>query len=285
MLERRGALVTCLNSKDGHKVVLKASLGRDPLSKYLIQAESIALEVLRGLAVPKRIPFSRTKAIKILGTQRFYHLAMEWVPEKPSSGRTFSTAQGIALWAFALEQMCAFRRKKVIYTDLKSDHICVSDDMTKAKFIDFDSCIMLEPSGRYPTMAFRYTANLSAPELYFSKMHSENVVVYQMGMLLGSLLLKSLSNSDLNDKTLEKIKMKFRKADCHPLYALFEKCISKSPVVRPKNLDSLFQKINSISLPKESYEIWNKLRAPYRKELLKVGFKDPTSDVFQLKAS
>jgi serine/threonine protein kinase len=272
LLERRGALVTQIKM-NGAKIVLKASLGRDPLSKYLIDAETVALEVLKGLAVPKRISFSRKNATEILKTNHFYHIATEWIPYQSSYGKKFSATQALGLWLFALEQLCAFHCRKIIYTDLKSDHIYVSEDFLEARFIDFDSCIMVESKGVYPTRAFRYTAALSAPELYLYKCHGENVLVYQAGMLLGSFLMGEFSNPDINNELLLMIKTKFKKIHCEGIFKVFESCISRTPKKRPQNLESLFKLIKNLNLPSETYEIWAKLRSPYEKELSKLGLR------------
>ncbi len=274
-MERHASFVSRLHDSKKSEIVLKVKFGTDPLLKNSVEREKAALDILKGLAVPKRITVKRNEIAKLLKEENFFHIAMEWVPWKGCFGRSFPTEQALGVWAFTIEQMCAFRRKSVLYTDFKHNHLRLADDLSGAMIVDFDGCLMVEPKGLYPTDYLGFTAELAPPEFQFAKVQTERVMVYQMGMFLGSLLLKYFHNSDLNPESFKKIEKKLTKESVKGVYRVFEKCLSKNPLDRPRDLEALYYQIQQVTLPSVSYKVWANLRAPYQKQLSKLGFKEP----------
>ncbi len=272
LLERKGDFVTLIEI-DHKPVVIKARNDTDKMSKHLIFKEKVALHVLKGLAVPKLIHISTKKAQKILKLKKFSHLAMEWVPFKGCWARQFTPAQSLGLWAFTVEQMCAFHRKGVLYTDMKHNHLRLSEDMTQACIVDVGASIMVEPKGVYDYYDFGQTNELLPPEFCFQRNQTERVLVYTLGMLLGSFLLKFFHNFHINPQAMKTAKSKLMSCHQKEAYELFENCISFKPQERPKDIETLFKKIEQLDLPEKSIHLWSTLRKPYEKELRKLGFK------------
>jgi len=256
-------------------LILKVKFGSDPMIQNIVDREKASLEILKGLAVPKRVSIAKEKIIRLVGEKKFSYVAMEFVPGRGCFARSFPPDQALALWVFTIEQLCAFHRRKVLYTDFKHNHLRITDDLTSACLVDFDSCLMVESSGLYPREFLGNTPELAAPEFQFAKVHTERVIVYQMGMFLGSLLIKYFHNSDLHPLSYRRIQKKLKAVNCEGVFRLFERCLSKKPSERPKDLETLFSKLQNLTLPQATYDLWGKLREPYRKELLKLEFKDP----------
>jgi hypothetical protein len=285
IMERKAMFVSKISRKDS-KVVLKVHFGNDPVKKNMLYREKVALEVLKGLAVPKRVFVSHDEVRKLVKEKQFSHIAMEWVSGKGCFGRKFSSSLSVALWAFTIEQLCAFRRRNILYTDLKHNHLRVSDDVNSAYLIDFDGCVLVEPSGIYPTYALSNTPELSPPEFNFVNTLTERYVVYQIGMLLGSFLLQYFHNNHINTTNFKRIKKKLKKSHMGEVFDLFASCIAKSPSQRPKNLEALFGRLEKIHLSEKSYLYWNKLREPFEKDLNQLGFHDiSNSKIPQLKVA
>jgi serine/threonine protein kinase len=284
LTERERKIVCKLNWPKDQAAILKVAIGKDPMEKSYMDREKIVLEVLKNLAVPKRKALPRIEVSRMVKNDNFAYVAMEYLPWKDCFDRSFSIAQALGLWAFVLEQICAFRRKDILYTDLKSTHLLVSDDLTEARIIDFGNCIKVESQGQYPIGTLGHSPLFGAPEFYFSVIHTERVLLYQAGMLLASFLFKKLTNPKLQPETLKKIKGRLLKNCLLEVNDILEKCLSKRPTDRPQNIETLFAKLQRINLPPDSYRLWVRLRAPYRKELSKLNFSDPEPQVI-LKAA
>jgi len=271
--------------KDGSKLVLKVNIGKNPMLKNFLDREQVALEVLKGLAVPERASLKRNDIAKILSLsknqKKFSYVAMEWVSWPHCWERNLTPDEALGVWVWALEQMCAFRRKGVLYSDIKAVHLLVSEDFTQAKIIDFDTCLMVEPEGLYPIDLLQFTPQFSAPEFCFLAEHSERILTYQMGILLGGLLVVGLDNARLNVESLEMMKSKFQKSNNTAVTKVFEACISHDPNLRPGDLEDLFAQVLKAGLSPATIRIWDQLRSPYLKKLLKLGFPEHISTQIQ----
>ena len=270
-----GAMMCRIPNYKGAEVFLKVKFGKDPSLKETADRENVALEVLKGLAVPNRVSIPKGEVARMVKQKHFAHVAMQWAPGLGCWARKFPTHQALALWAFTVEQMVAFHRRDVLYTDFKHNHLRITDDFAHAEIVDFDSCVMVEKKGIYPTQYMVYSPDVSPPEFNFAKAHSERVVVYQMGMFLGALLLKYFHNSDLNEKNLKKIKSRLVTGHARDIYHIFEKCLAPRPVDRIKDLETLFSLIQKVTLPVRTYELWNKMRTPYKDSLAELGLLEP----------
>jgi serine/threonine protein kinase len=277
LLDKGRVTVFKLNRPKDSSIVLKILVGGDPTQRNKLVRENVAMDLLKNLAVPRRIPINRAQVSKLIQEKKFSYTSMEWIPAKDCYNRSFTATQSLGLWAFVVEQLTAFHRRKILYTDIKRGHLLVSEDLCEARIIDFDSCVMVESSGKYPAhvLAFGYTPQVAAPEFQFSPIHTERVIVYQLGMLLGSLLEEKFDNWNLNQVNFDNVREKLKKAKAEDIWKILLKTISKRPVVRPSDLEALFYIVQKCRFPSASYKIWQKLRTPFRKELLKLKFTDP----------
>jgi len=269
------SLMYKLKSQDGTEIILKIFIGKNPWQKKRMEREKVALYVLKGLAVPKLVRIPRKVVAKLVKSKNFSYTAMENVPWAGCFARIFSATQSLGLWAFTLEQLCAFRRRQVLYTDMKHDHIRLSKNLDSALIIDYNDCVMVEQSGLYPHTIMGVTPELAAPEFYFSTILSERVIVYEMGMLLGAFLNKYFHNFHQEPRAFKKMEAKLSSVDAQDFYFLLRKCISQNPLERPKDLEVLFSQFQQLELPSAAIHLWKKLRAPYLKPLAELGFKDP----------
>ena len=275
--------VYLLKGTDGSEVVLKVFFGSNPWMKKRFLREQIALDVLQGLAVPKRIKISRSEVAKLVKQKTFSFTAVERISYPDCYRRALSTAEALGLWAFTLEQLCAFRRRQVLYTEMKDDHVMLAADHSAAVIIDFNDCVMVEPSGQYPFEFLGVTPALAAPEFYFSKTLAESVVVYQAGMLLGSLINGYFRNVQLGAKEFDHIKRDLFRHKAQDIFDLFKKCVAKNPLERPQSFETLFSKLARCQLPAQSLKMWAELRNPYGQALTDLGFKEPvTSKISKL---
>ena len=197
--ERPGMLVKKITYSDGTSIAVKIRFGRGLELRNLIQRERIALTFLAGLAAPRISRYSRAKIIKEFKQRFVNYIAMSFIPGSGSDRRNFKPADALGLWLFTLEQLAAFRKRDILYTDIKPEHILTTSDLEQACLVDFDSCFMAEPKRIYPRSELFISPLSSPPETFFVDNLTESFAPYQLAMVLGALILGSFYNKNINE--------------------------------------------------------------------------------------
>jgi serine/threonine protein kinase len=269
----------------GQTVFLKVRVGSKSGEYYWAEElwgrEKIALSELQHFAVPKQVKIPKSVVQKWFNSNHVLYSALELLPGTDCNKLKLTVPQGIGLWAFMLEHLCAFHREGIMYVDLKPAHLIIESDLSAAHIIDFDRCVLVEPSGVYDMTIFVMTTNYMPPENLFMKTFTERTIVYQAGMVLGALL--GWGNDFINQNLSEaipEVKKQLFENRCGGIANLLDGMLSANPSERPKDLESTFAALNMLELPAESVELWSKLRAPYRQQLAKLKLIGP---VVQLK--
>lgn len=263
----------------GKKVFLKVGGGFNnypvPSIKDCVDRESTALKILKGLAVPTIVSIPRNEVRRLVKQASFHHIATELLPGRDCVGRKFNSDNALGLWAFALEQLCAFRRLDILCYDIKTEHLFVNEELDKAWIIDFDRCCLLEPSGKYDFVLLGLPVPFSPPEIIARYDVTESVIVYQMGMMLGCLLFGNFSNHVVNTVGLKAIGKRISQISPE-LSKFLVSSIAADHKNRPQTLEELFEKFKELRLPEKSLDLWTKLREPYIKKLNKLKFFNPS---------
>jgi serine/threonine protein kinase len=268
-----------ITSPSGKPALLKiikgagSKKGRAPTTS--IAREKTALRLLQDLAVPKLVhidPKQLGNSIPISS-----YVAVEWLSWNNARERDFNFVQACGVWLFVLEQLCAFRRQGVLYTDMKPDHVLLNANLSKCVIIDFDGATASNDQGIYNASLIVVTLPWLAPETPFKKILTESAAVYSMVLLLASFLKKGTNNYELDDKPWQKAKQQLKAKGQGKLVKLLNQGLSHSPKERPATYEKLLQGAQKSIASPAAFLVWEKLRKPYRAQLHELGLEGPTN--------
>ncbi len=150
--------------------------------RRLLKRERTCLELLDGFAVPKLVTLPKGTLERHLGFEPAAFVAQSYVVGKPLHQAGLTPCELLGAWLFITEQLVAFRRHQILYTDLKPSNVIVRKPSLKLTQIDFDRAVAASEDGLYPGNVFGYTAGYEAPEHGKEAWLRETSVVFQLGM-------------------------------------------------------------------------------------------------------
>jgi serine/threonine protein kinase len=256
----------------GADVVLKATLGEGVdavLASTPHRVEALCLRILRGLAVPEPIELDRKELTSHLPANALAVTVTRWLPG--AKRRTYTSRQALGLWIFAIEQLCAFRRLKILNVDIKHDDLLVAEDLSWARFVDFNACIPVNRSGRYRN-AFPATRAYLAPEVLMQTYVDERAFVYLAGMLFGRLLHPGFANTARSSGVFQVVARRLERDGLGPVGSLLFRTVALDPSARPRTLETLWVELSRLTCPSQSTALWRRLRRPYGERLQRLGF-------------
>jgi hypothetical protein len=257
---------------DGRRVFVKAG-GRRSRERY-------CLGRLKGLAVPKRVPLARSELDGFLGGMAASAQTCVRGRELDRAGLT--PEELIGVWAFAAEQLAAFRRCGILYTDVKCANILAAKRPLAALIVDFDLAVPLSERGVYRTDRVGYTQGFEAPEQPESESVTERSLVYQLAMLLPHCLLGT-DNTSLGHplRGLPALRRILAEMGAEGLARAVEDGLSWRTADRPRDYDAFWRLVrggDAKVLPRAAEAAWTRLRRPYERRLSALGFSAEKSD-------
>ena len=244
-------------------------------NRRLLERERVCLDVLAGLAVPKLLELPEGALRLHLGFEPTAHVAQGFVVGKPLNKAGLAPGELLAAWLFLVEQLVAFRRHQILYTDLKPSNVLANRRPLKVTSIDFDRAAAATESGVYDASHIGYTAGYQAPEHGRGAWLREASVVFQLGMLLAACWM-GLDNSSLRDPEagLELLCEKVAAEGGAGLAELVRSCLAYAEEERPRGYEEVLERIKRAGENPESRQlvsVWKALRAPYEERLAGVG--------------
>jgi hypothetical protein len=245
---------------DGRAVFLKT--GPDGAAK-----EKTCLNALRGLAVPRRLRAPAGWSWAGLSARDL--LLAERVPGGPLDRAGLSGAQLLGAWAFVAEQLVAFRRRQVLYTDVKCGNVLAVRRPFRVVVVDFDFAMAVERADRYPTESVGLTPGFEAPEQAGSRRVTERAVVYQLGMLLLHCWTGA-ENATARDagRGLPRLRRDLLRLKAPAVARLVAASLERQPERRPRGYEAVLTALKVPGcMPESARDAWSRLRAPYARAL------------------
>jgi serine/threonine protein kinase len=247
----------------------------------LFAVEKETLRILHGLAVPDIIDLSCTELpIQIhtntgcsgpIGTAcvvESYEGDAIHEHESPSNRNAIAM---VAVWIFCLEQFVAFRRRQILYTDIKCGNVLSSGrNPGRIVIVDFDHIIAL--SGRRRWEHFGSSRGMEPPEIGSGGKPSEASAVFQLGILLMHFLTGGDARHLLSaTRGMPMALRRLREIDNTRLGRLLMRCIATNPRTRPPSFDAVFQQVMASDVDEHILEKWRSFRSPYVSALADLG--------------
>lgn len=268
--------------KSGKKFFVKVAESNVQKSKSqtrkIIEGEKIILKYLEGLAVPKLVDPSEFQQLQGLNSYNASVLIEEQIVGKHFGSAKLNIYEAIGSWLFVLEQFVAFRKHGILYTDIKSSNILCKKKPLKIIIVDLGGAIPHLKNNKYKSTSIPYTPGYQAPELLENQYVKESAIVYQVGMLLGSVVndlsnltyfSNGVSGCSAFRESLEKIDLQESTVD------LILSAVDTDPKVRPQTILSLYRQLKKTELLsyKKIYTVWSRLRTPYVSRLKDLGLQ------------
>lgn len=256
---------------DGRVAFVKAQ-DATPSVRAAFGREKICLRRLAGLAVPRLVSLPRREVEAVLGRDNLAFIAQELAPGKSFVIKGLSLQTLLGAWCFVVEQLAAFRRVGIVYTDVKPDNVLLQRSPLRVTILDFGHATARWTSGRYSNHAIVYTAGFEAPEQTRSKYLTEGAFVYQSALLL-AFTLAGTNTLYLRDGGWGQKHLRDRllKAGGEGIAALIADCLREDPRLRPRNYEAVLRRLQGLSLPADVLSAWKALRAPYADAFESVG--------------
>jgi serine/threonine protein kinase len=272
---QRGSYI--LRLPDGARVFVKASSSTQsgPIDglKEIYEREKVCLKVLRGLAVPKLVSLPKKLLPTCCLTPGMAFIAQSWEGEKIDYAG-LGPMQALAAWLFVVEQLAAFRRQRILYTDVKCANVLVETNPFRVIIIDFGAATYLAPnSSRLKECGF--TRGFVPPECRAGHAPTERSLVFPVGILLPHVL-SGMTTFSINSSSagLDHVERILRRIDAADVMEVVRACLADDPAHRPKNYEKLLTKVRSYQLPEKAKSLWHELRQPYRQRLAALGLKE-----------
>lgn len=229
----------------------------------LLERERVCLEVLKDFAVPRLVELPEGTLRRELGFEPAAHVAQSFVLGKPLHKAGLTPAELLGAWMFLTEQLVAFRRHQILYTDLKPANVMARKTPLSLTQIDFDRAAVASEDGMYSGSEFGYTAGYEAPEHGKHARLGESAVVFQLGMLLANSWM-GLDNSSVRDsKKLGSLRERVRKVGNGQLAKLVADCLAFDPKKRPSGYEEVLERLKAArrrSKNKKAFTVWSALR-------------------------
>jgi len=263
--------------RDGRVAFVKVSRSDQPWRRRQQREgwarEKTCLEVLSGLAIPSLIPLTpRQLPPSLRPAADAQLLAIQaQVGFEDLDRADLSPAQLVAAWLFVVEQLVAFRRHQVIYTDVKCNNVLARRRPFAVTLIDFDRATALV-KGRRRLGTYGYTAGFQAPETARGAGATERSLVFQAGILLPHILMHT-ANHDLRAprRGLARLRPILAELGCDSLVPVVSRCVARRPQDRPRNYEEVLKAISRVPLGEEVRALRETLRRPYAARLAGVG--------------
>lgn len=261
--------------KNGEKVFVKmfSSSVKSQINKIRggLGREETCLEILGGLAVPRLIKLKPKDLPKLAGKQKIYLIAQSFAGGKNIHNLKFTLQELVGIWIFYVEQLAAFRRHGIIYTDFKCGNLMGSRIPLKVIIIDFDYAFPLIP-GKKKLMCHGFTPGYQSPESTKGDIGTEASLVYECSVMLFHFLTDMDSNNLIRSpEGLNKAIKLLNEMNAPDMAKILVKCLDLNPLKRPKNYEDLLKHIKDAKLPPKVERIWKKLREPYIERLAEAG--------------
>ncbi len=254
------------------KVYDSCLTSRERQLRRLADRERVCLEVLKGLAVPELVEISQEELRRHMGYCPSTYVAQSYVRGRRLNRSGLRPAELLGAWLFLTEQLVAFRRHQILYTDIKSSNVLAAREPLRITQIDFAYAAAASARGVYVSRSFGYTAGFQAPEHGAIPRLTEASLVYQLGMLLGHSWL-GLDNSRLRDRQtgLPALQATLRRMGAAGLAELVAECLAATAKDRPRSFEEVLDRIRGDETPRAAMRVWKALRAPYARRLAEVG--------------
>ncbi|NVB43123.1 hypothetical protein G6O69_35195 [Pseudenhygromyxa sp. WMMC2535] len=261
-----------LDGPDGRRLAFVKFDGFKQTHADDVERERAALSLLADLAVPALIELDDAQRRVLFGALDTDPLCTEHVGERIGK-QPCSADQLIGLWLFVAEQLAAFRRRRLLYSDIKTENIMVSPDLSRVTIIDLEGCAVLDPEDSYGAWQLKQTRPFGAPEhdLALDTGNgevTEACVVHQLGsMMCHSWNLSQAGRgwfADFRDHA--HLRVACQAAGRGRLLALIERCIEADPQARPPTIAAVWAELDALSVEPahaEPRRIFTELRAPY----------------------
>lgn len=270
-----------------HKATFIAEFGRDrvfvkftdikipkdrPDLLGLWRVEKTALKVLNGLAVPERIDLPDATLRRMVDSPSLHFVTQRHVEGDTPHRLRLSMSQAIAIWLFVVEQLVAFRRRQILYVDVKSQNIVGTVDPLRMTIVDFDRVIVVSPRGIYKTSHVSLTPGWAAPEHTQATHVSERTLVFPVGILLLNLVYPAAWSLNLHQPGgfLSKLSKRLTTAGMPGLARLLKECLDYNVKRRPENYEAVWERARKLlerEVPRRIIDHWRTLRAPYVRAL------------------
>ncbi|MBL4847671.1 MAG: hypothetical protein JKY65_19310 [Planctomycetes bacterium] len=256
---------TCVASKDA---ALRRRLAR----------ERTCLEVLSSFAVPQLVDVPKGALIDELGFEPCVHLAQEFIPGQRFGKGGLTPSEQLGAWLFLTENLVAFRRHQILYTDIKPSNVIVRSDPLQVVQIDFDLATVANEEGIYPADSFGYTPGYEAPEHGKGPTLRESALVFQLGMLLGKGLIGLQNSHHALCEGAEGLSQKVARLSTPSLGRLAAACVAPEAEDRPRDYEETLAQIKRCvseasknERRRKAFAVWRALRAPFAESLAEVG--------------
>jgi serine/threonine protein kinase len=251
--------------RQGPAILRKVAYSDDPSMRALlgrtILAEKLALRVLSGLAVPRLLAEGG-------GPSGSVSLARSFVRGHTLDRLVWAPQEAIGLWLFIVGQLEAFRRRGILCTDLKPANLVGSKRPPAVVFIDLDGAIPLRRSDRYPASEIRCSPGFVPPEARLRDSLGESAVVFQAGLVLGSLLsrINGVALEMDRPRALRSVRSRIAGHASGRFAALLEKTLESSPSRRVPTVAALARAIRRLgrdAVSAASWSYYERLQRPY----------------------
>ncbi|MFO0665257.1 MAG: hypothetical protein U0174_14980 [Polyangiaceae bacterium] len=276
------------NKPDGyapidHKAIFVARFGRDkvfvkftnfplpkdnPDLKGRLRMEKIALKVLQGLAVPEPVHVPAPTLRWMIDAPPLHFVTQRYVEGQPPHELGLSLTQSVAAWMFVVEQLVAFRRRQILYVDVKSKNLVGTAKPLRMTIVDFDRVMLVSPRDSYVTSQVAMTPGYAAPEHAQLPRLQERTLVFPVGILFINLAYEmgTSANAFGPNGFLVKLTKRLVRAGMPRLARLLEECVATDPKRRPKSYEAVWARVRDLietELPARVVYAWESLRAPY----------------------
>lgn len=240
-------------------------------------SERVALNVLRGLAVPATAPAPASLLRGIVSRRPVGLVVMEAVPGRPMNRVDFALPRLFGFWAAVTEQLVAFRRHEILYSDVKCANVLVARSPLRLTLIDFNRVCPVSPKGVYLASHIGFTPGMTAPEHRTERRLTERAVVFQLGMLWAQSISRELGVDNLSRPRggLMSVARRTAAEGGAALARLLCDCLAYAPGERPWGYEDVLARLEKAKLPEASLKTWAALRAPYASRLAQVGLTGP----------
>ena len=245
--------------------------------------ETAAYKMLGGLAIPERVePLPKEKRA-VLGAFSDGVLWFRFAGERLGHYDR-SAAELAGIWIFLLEQYRAFRQRGILYSDIKYDNVLCDRRARRVHVIDLEGCLAVNESGSYEARSLKSTAFSVAPEHRAALDRrdrnlraevTETSLVYQLGILFLAVRTKAV-NLPVDRSGIRQKKKLFRDYEQRwpAIIRIVSKCVAQDPKNRYATFEEVWAELEPLrddSSYRAIFEIWHRLRRPYRRELTRLN--------------
>ena len=251
----------------GHAFVkLRASRHAGELERMRRQLdrERACLRKLRGLAVPRLVPIARRELPAAFRELPAAYVATEVLTDHgPIDVIGLDPDALVAGWLFVVEQLVAFRRRGILYSDIRCTNVLARKAPFDVRIVDLEGCSPLVPPGK-PLANYSYTPRLEPPELARGQPFTERSVVFQTARLLPHVVLHHLG---VPGNTSPRWKRVLASRGVGALVDTVARGSALEPRRRLPTLEALHRAARAVPLPESIAGFLAQLRAPYRRAL------------------